>query len=116
MSDHSSNDAPLGTASKAAAVGLAKNQPTPPSKPEDLRTHEQIVSDVARNRKDLQETLDAIEYKLNLPKQVRLAAARFSAKLGALRHENPSVLVAGAVGVAAVAGTAVWLGIRALRR
>ncbi|GAA0990791.1 DUF3618 domain-containing protein [Subtercola frigoramans] len=116
MSDNSTGTAPLGAASKAAAAGLAKNQPPAPEKPADTRTHAQIVSDVARNRKDLQETLDAIETKLNVPKQAKLAARRVAAHVETLREENPAVLVAAAAGIVAVLGAAVWFGFRATRR
>src|ERR1700709_1648675 len=117
MSDHDAPlDAPLGAASKAAAAGLKKNQPPAPEKPADTRTRDQIKLDVVKNRKDLSDTLDAIEFKLNVPKQARFAAQRVTDKFDELRRDNPAVLVAGAAAVAAVLGGAVWLGIRAVRR
>ncbi|MEA9986120.1 MULTISPECIES: DUF3618 domain-containing protein [Subtercola] len=116
MSDISHASAPLGAASKAAAAGLKKNQPAKPDKPTDTRSHEQIQKDVVKNRQDLAETLDAIEYKLNVPKQATMAARRVKAKIKTLREENPAVLVAGAAGAAAVVGTGIWLGVRALTR
>ncbi|GGF36543.1 DUF3618 domain-containing protein [Subtercola lobariae] len=118
MSDHSDapQGAPLGAASKAAAAGLKKNQPPTPEKPADTRTREQIKLDVVKNRQDLSDTLDAIEFKLNIPKQARFAAKRASDKFEELRRENPAVLVAGAAAVAAVFGGAVWLTVRVVRR
>ncbi|MEF2976423.1 DUF3618 domain-containing protein [Subtercola sp. YIM 133946] len=110
------NDAPLGAASKAAAASIKKNQSPAPDKPADTRTREQIKLDVVKNRKDLSETLDAIEFKLNVPKQARFAAKRVTDKFDELKRENPAVLVAGAAAAAAVVGGAVWLSIRALRR
>ncbi|MCU1477047.1 MAG: hypothetical protein JWQ64_1740 [Subtercola sp.] len=109
-------DAPLGVASKSAAAGLKKNQPPLPEKPIDTRTRDQIKLDVVKNRQDLSDTLDAIEFKLNIPKQARFALHRVSAKFEELRQENPAVLVAGAAAAAAVVGGAVWLTIRAVRR
>src|ERR1700709_1178573 len=94
-------DAPLGAASKAAAAGLKKNQPPAPEKPVDTRTRDQIKLDVVKNRQDLTETLDAIEFKLNLPKQARFATARAKEKFDELRQENPAVLVGGAVAIVA---------------
>lgn len=65
-------------------------------------------TDVERARAELATTLDAIEYKLNLPKRT---AERFRV----LRDENPLGLVAIAAGVVVVVAGAVW-GIVALRR
>ncbi|MCU1479561.1 MAG: hypothetical protein JWQ19_347 [Subtercola sp.] len=117
MSDHEAPlDAPLGAAAKAGAAGLKKNQPPAPEKPVDTRTRDQIKLDVVKNRKDLSDTLDAIEFKLNVPKQARFAATRITDKFEELKRENPAVLVAGAAAAAAVLGGVVWLGIRAVRR
>ena len=113
MSDKKS---PAAAASKAAAASLKKNQPPKPDKPEDTRSHEQIKSDVIKNRNDLAETLDAIEFKLNVPKQARFQVDRLTTKIKQLREENPAVLVAGAAGIAALVGTGVWLGVRAATR
>ncbi|MGO4533951.1 DUF3618 domain-containing protein [Leifsonia sp. 2MCAF36] len=66
-------------------------------------------SDVDRARAELAATVDAIEYRLNVPK-------RASERLQRLRKENPAALagiVAGAV--VAVAG-AVWGIVRLIRR
>jgi len=66
-------------------------------------------SDVERARADLAETLDAIEYKLNVPK-------RASERVQRLRAENPLALVGIAAGaVAAIAGV-VWLAVRTAKR
>jgi hypothetical protein len=64
--------------------------------------------DVERARAALAATLDAIEYKLNLPK-------RGAERLRALRDENPLGLAAIAAGVAVAVAGAAW-GIVALRR
>jgi len=54
-------------------------------------------------------TLDAIEYKLNIPKRV-------AKKIRILRKENPVILAVGVVAVTAVIGTAVWLTLRSMTR
>ncbi|MFT2817335.1 DUF3618 domain-containing protein [Leifsonia sp. A12D58] len=66
-------------------------------------------------RAELASTLDAIEYKLNVPKQVKLKTRRANDKMKRLGTENPPALMAIALGAAAVVGTAVWLGVRALQ-
>src|ERR1700709_2101527 len=101
-------DAPLGAASKAAAAGLKKNQPPLPEKPKDTRTREEIALDVIKNRKGLSDTLDAIEFKLNLSKQASFAFLRATEKIEQLSQENPAVLVAGAAAALAVVATGVW--------
>jgi hypothetical protein len=116
MSNDKPKANPAGVASKAAAANLKKNQPPKPDKPKDERSHEQIRKDVVKNRQDLAETLDALEFKLNVPKQARFAAQRLTKKIQTLREENPAVLVAGAATAAAVLGTGIWLGVRAISR
>ncbi|MGN6762090.1 MAG: DUF3618 domain-containing protein [Leifsonia sp.] len=66
-------------------------------------------SDVDRARAELAATMDAIEYKLNVPK-------RTAERVQRLRAENPVALAGIAAGaVAAVAG-AVWGIVRLVRR
>jgi hypothetical protein len=66
-------------------------------------------SDVDRARAELAATMDAIEYKLNVPK-------RTAERVQRLRAENPVALAGIAAGaVAAVAG-AVWGVVRLIRR
>ncbi|SEH60670.1 MULTISPECIES: DUF3618 domain-containing protein [unclassified Leifsonia] len=66
-------------------------------------------SDVDRARAELAATMDAIEYKLNVPK-------RAAERVQRLRAENPVALAGIAAGaVAAVAG-AVWGVVRLVRR
>ncbi|WP_426625971.1 DUF3618 domain-containing protein [Leifsonia sp. McL0607] len=66
-------------------------------------------SDVERARADLAATVDAITYKLNLPK-------RTGERVRRLRDDNPLALVGIAVGVAVAVGGAVWGIVAALRR
>ncbi|MFF1571547.1 DUF3618 domain-containing protein [Leifsonia sp. NPDC058292] len=66
-------------------------------------------SDVERARADLASTLDAIEYKLNVPKR---ATERFER----LRKNNPLALVGIAVAVASAVAGVVWLAIRVAKK
>jgi hypothetical protein len=66
-------------------------------------------SDVDRLRGELAETIDAIEYKLNVPKRVAERVQR-------LRSDNPLVLVGITVGVAAAIGGVVWMAVRASKK
>ena len=67
------------------------------------------LTDVQRARAELAEALDAIEYKLNVPKRTRERFQR-------LRKENPLLLVGLAVGAAAAAAGAVWLAVRVAKK
>jgi hypothetical protein len=70
----------------------------------------------ARARQELASTLDAIEYKLNVPRQVRLQTRRITASLRKLGDDNPLALAGVALGAAAAVGAAVWAGVMALER
>ena len=74
------------------------------------------ASDVEKARADLAATLEAIEDKLNLPKQARLAVERARRRVEDLRTENPMALVAVAAGAAVLIGGAVWLIVRVARK
>ena len=73
-------------------------------------------SDVEKARAALTATLDAIEDRLNMPKQARLAVRRAGRRLEELRTENPMAFAAVIVGAAAFVGGAVWLVVRAVRK
>jgi ElaB/YqjD/DUF883 family membrane-anchored ribosome-binding protein len=66
-------------------------------------------SGVEKARAELAATIDAIQYKANVP-------ARAAERFRRLRDENPMALVGVAVGVAVVVGGAVWGIIAASRR
>ncbi len=66
-------------------------------------------SDVERARADLAATVDAITYKLNVPK-------RTAERVQRLRDDNPLALVGLAVGVAVAVGGVVWGIVAAVRR
>lgn len=65
-------------------------------------------SDIERVRAELAATLDAIEYKLNVPK-------RAAERIERLRADNPLALVGVAAGAAIAVAGVVW-GVIALRR
>lgn len=66
-----------------------------------------------RARAEFAGTLNALEDKLNVPKQVRIRTARAKVQLRRFADEQPAAAVAVAVGVVAVVGVAVWLVVRA---
>lgn len=66
-----------------------------------------------RARAQFAGTLNALEDKLNVPKQVRRKSAELKVKARRFADENPVGAVAVAVGVVAVVGVTVWLVVRA---
>lgn len=74
----------------------------------------------AAARAELASTLDAIEYKLNVPRQLRSTTQKVTLELRRLGREKPMALVGVAAGVATVAGTAVgtvvWASAKIFRR
>ncbi|PPH75821.1 DUF3618 domain-containing protein [Rathayibacter rathayi] len=68
----------------------------------------QLKADIERARSELAATLDAIEYKVNVPRKLRTAQRNLGRKLQVVRRENPSALIAGAVGAVAVVGLVAW--------
>ncbi|MGK9147963.1 DUF3618 domain-containing protein [Plantibacter flavus] len=67
-------------------------------------------------RAELVATLNAIEDKLNVPKQMHRAKRRMIVRIATVKVERPAVFYAGVAGVAAVAGLAVWGIVRSLTR
>ncbi|WP_022889636.1 DUF3618 domain-containing protein [Agromyces italicus] len=65
-----------------------------------------------RARDEFARTLDALEDKLNVPKQVGIRVDRAKVSLKAFYDEQPGVAIAAAVGVAAAVGGLVWLIVR----
>ncbi|HEY0260182.1 MAG TPA: DUF3618 domain-containing protein [Lacisediminihabitans sp.] len=64
-----------------------------------------IESKVATTRSELESTLDAVEDRLNVPKQ----ASRLAAKAKASYHSNPVPWIAGATAaVVVVGGLVAW--------
>jgi translation initiation factor 2 gamma subunit (eIF-2gamma) len=75
---------------------------------------DQLRADIERARSELAATLDAIEYKLNLPRKVRTAQRTLRRKVQVVRRQNPSALISGAVGAAAAVGLVAWGVVRRL--
>lgn len=66
-----------------------------------------------RARAQFAGTLNALEDKLNVPKQVRIRTERAKVRLRRFADEQPGAAVAVAVGVVALVGVTVWLVVRA---
>ena len=70
-----------------------------------MADEDDIESQVARTRANLEETLDAIEDKFNVPKR----ASELSKRAMASYESNPTPWIVGATGVAiAVLGVIAW--------
>jgi hypothetical protein len=84
---------------------------TPEATPEHRSTSE-LRAEAERARAALAGTLDAIEYKLNVPKQIKINTRRFTLGLHKLGDENPAALAGIALAAAATVGTCVWWGVK----
>ena len=82
--------------------------------PAENKSKTELRAEAEHARVVLADTLDAIEYKLNVPKQVKINGRRFTVGLHRLGEENPSALAGIALGAAAVVGTCVWFGVKAV--
>jgi hypothetical protein len=69
-----------------------------------------------RARAEFAGTLDALEDKLNVPKQVRIKSARAKVRLRRFAKEQPAAAAAAAVGVVAAVGVTVWLVVRSVTK
>ena len=115
MSDK--KDAPVDGVAVRATTQMAKTALQGDGKPDaPQRSSAELAADIVKNREALASTLDAIEYKLNVPKQAKLAAADISNKIRVLRDENPVALAAGIGGIAVAVGGAVFLAVRLISR
>ncbi|MFB9307910.1 hypothetical protein BJY17_002620 [Agromyces hippuratus] len=74
------------------------------------RVQAKIASQQARA--EFAETLNALEDKLNVPKQVGIRTERAKRKLRRFADEQPIAAVVVAVGVVAAVGIGVWLVVR----
>lgn len=97
-----------GTSSAASATGGAVSSTTPRFVDPAVLKPEQLRADIVRARTELAATLDAIEYKVNVPRKVRTVQRTLTRKIRVVRRQNPSALIAGAVGAAAAVGLAAW--------
>jgi hypothetical protein len=96
-----------GTSPTGAQAGTAVDQQKSLA---DLRTEAHAA------RSEVASTLDAIEYKLNIPKQIKINGRRLTYGLRKLGESNPAALAGIAAAAASVAGGVVWLSVRALQR
>lgn len=83
-----------------------------PEAASEHRSTAQLRAEADRARAELAGTLDAIEYKLNVPKQVKIKTRRFTLGLHKLGDENPAALAGIALAAAATVGTCVWWGVK----
>ncbi|MDJ0348792.1 hypothetical protein [Cryobacterium sp. PH29-G1] len=74
----------------------------------------ELRAEARLQRAELASTLDAIEYKFNLPKQFRIKRRRLTHALRQLGEDNPVALVGIAFGAATVVGVIVWFGASAV--
>lgn len=80
------------------------------------RSQGELHADIERTRAELRATLDAIEFRLNVPKQMRHAAHRTKVRLRTAWERNPA-LVAGVAGGAVTAAAAlIFVGYRVVKR
>ncbi|WP_104194358.1 DUF3618 domain-containing protein [Cryobacterium sp. M25] len=80
------------------------------------RTKTELRAEAARARVELAQTLDAIEYRLNVPRQLRVRSRLVNVRLRELGEKNPLALAGIVLGAATAAVGAVWLGVRAVQR
>ncbi|MFB2579983.1 DUF3618 domain-containing protein [Herbiconiux sp. P15] len=78
----------------------------------EKRSSADLHADIEKTRADLRATLDAIEFKLNVPKQARHAAHRLKSSVNRFRAANPVAFAAVVAGAAALVVTAGVLGYR----
>ncbi|MBB5643309.1 DUF3618 domain-containing protein [Cryobacterium roopkundense] len=74
----------------------------------------ELRAEAMHARAQLASTLDAIEYKLNVPKQLRITKRRIRLAMIRLGDDNPAALAGIALTAAVSVGTVVWLGARAV--
>jgi len=75
-----------------------------------------LADPVQSARAELKAALAAIEVKGNVPRRVEKASKEAAVKARAFADRNPVGAIAAAVGLAAVAGSLVWVIARALSR
>ena len=80
------------------------------------RSKTELRDEATRARVELAQTLDAIEYKLNVPRQMRVRSRLLKVRLRELGEKNPLALAGIVLGAASAAVGAVWLGVKAVQR
>ena len=94
---------------------MTTNNPELAEAGSDKRGISDLRAEARNARAELASTFDAIEYKLNLPKQLRYRVRLLKLRLYRLGEDNPAALAGIAVAAALVAGAAVWLGVKAVQ-
>jgi hypothetical protein len=104
---------------RAASGASAASTDVSKAPPESLSQSELRLR-AAFARQEVASTLDAIEYKLNVPRQYRAVTTRVDGELRRLGRDKPLALVGVAAGAAAAVGSAVggivWAVARVIRR
>jgi len=98
------------------AVTSPTDLDTKPAAPAKPKSRAELRADATRARAELAGTLDAIELKLNLPRQAKLRGRRMRMGVRKLQDDTPLALVGLVAGAVAVVGGTVWLGVRAIQR
>ncbi|MEJ3405267.1 DUF3618 domain-containing protein [Rathayibacter sp. YIM 133350] len=80
------------------------------------KSRAELRADVLRARSEIATTFDAIEDKLNVPRQLQLATGRARTRIQIAARENPALLGGVAATAAAVVGLAVWAIVRGIIR
>ncbi|MCS5497267.1 DUF3618 domain-containing protein [Cnuibacter physcomitrellae] len=83
---------------------------------EPKRSQAELHADIERTRAELRATLDAIEFRLNVPKQVRHAVHRTKVRVRAAWERNPALVAGVATGAATAAAALIFVGYRVVRK
>lgn len=82
----------------------------------ESKSKAELRAEAASARAALASTLDAIEYKLNVPKQIRITIRRVKHSLRKLGSENPAALAGIGLGAVVAAASAVWVAVNAVQK
>ncbi|WP_378144488.1 DUF3618 domain-containing protein [Cnuibacter sp. UC19_7] len=83
---------------------------------EPKRSQAELHSDIERTRAELRATLDAIEFRLNVPKQMRHAVHRTKVRVRAAWERNPAMVAGVAAGAATAAAALIFVGYRVVKK
>jgi hypothetical protein len=92
-------------------MSTEQGKTTGPASTGSKSTHE-LRTDATAARAQLAVTLDAIEYKLNVPRRLRDQERLARRRLHKLGEENPTALLGVALGSALFVGAAIWFALR----
>ena len=95
---------------------MTTNNPAPAEAGSDTRGISDLRAEARHARAELASTFDAIEYKLDLSKQLRINRRRLTHALRQLGEDSPAALVGIALGAATVVGVIVWFGASAVTK